>query len=496
MISRNYEVFASRQREGAPVDHRAKHHSHHRRVERKKIVLWSLTLLTGVLMWFMPVPEGLKPEAWRLFAVFFTTILSIIVGLLPILVASVLALSVTVLSGLLSTEQAYSGFSQNFILLIVVAFLVSQAVVKSGLGKRIAMHIIRRFGRSTLGLAYSMMATDIMIAPAFPSNTARSGVLFPIVQSLAHDSGSKVADGTRKKLGAYLMMNMMVSLSISSTIWFTAMAANPLGAEMARKFGVEITFGNWLLAAVVPGLVAFFLAPLVLMRIYPPDVKETPDAPARAQEALEKMGPVHRNEWITGIVFVTMVVLWALSGILPIDKTAVAFAGLGILMVANIFTMADMRHQGEALSTLIWFSVLFTLSAYLDRFGFMAYVGEHIAHGIEGFGWPVVYGVLILAYVLIHYLFVSQTAQMLALYGIFLEVGINAGVPPMLMALMLLFATNFNAIITPQGSSANVIFVSSEYMTSKEIYRNGFFMTMLNTAIFMGIGTFWIMLVF
>ncbi|WP_201353225.1 DASS family sodium-coupled anion symporter [Hydrogenimonas urashimensis] len=462
----------------------------------KKLILWALTLLLGILLWFSPPPRGLTPEAWRLFAIFFTTIFSIIAGLMPILVASILAIAVTVLSGLLTPEQAYEGYSQGFILLIVVAFLVSQAVVKSGLGKRIALHIIARFGRSTLGLAYSMMATDLLIAPAFPSNTARSGVLFPIVQSLAHDSGSKVADGTRKRLGAYLMMNMMVSLSISSSLWFTAMAANPLGAQMAKKFGVDITFGNWLLAACVPALTAFALAPLVLMKIFPPEVKKTPSAPEQAKKALEKMGPVHRNEWITGVVFVAMVILWALSGLFPIDKTAVAFAGLGVLMVAHIFTMADMRHQGEALSTLIWFSALYTLSSYLDKFGFMGYVGGHIAHAVESFSWPLVYVILILVYVFIHYLFVSQTAQMLALYAIFLEVGVNAGVPAYLMAFMLLFATNFNAIITPQGSSANVLFVSSEYMTSKELYKNGFWMTLFNTALFMGLGTFWILLVF
>ena len=471
------------------------HRHRKKRADIRRKILWGVMATLMALLWFVPPPTGLEAKAWHLFAIFFTTIFAIISGLLPIFVASILALSFAILSGTLSSQQAYSGFSQGFILLIVVAFLVSQAVVKSGLGKRIAMLIIGRFGHSTLGLAYSMMATDLLIAPAFPSNTARSGVLFPIVNALAHDSGSKVADGTRKKLGAYLMMNSMIGLTISSSLWLTAMAANPLGAKMAEKFGVHITFGGWFVSALVPSLIAFFLAPRVLMKIYPPELKATPEAPAKAKEVLKKMGPVHKNEWITGAVFVSMVVLWALSGILPIDKTAVAFAGLGILMVAHIFTMTDMRIQGEALSTLIWFATLYTLSAYLDKFGFMKYVGTLIASGVEGLSWPVVYVTLVTAYVFIHYLFVSQTAQMLALYGIFLEVGVQAGVPAYLLAMMLLFATNFNAAITPQGSSANVIFVGSEYMTSAEIYRNGLLMTLLNFAVYVGIGSFWILLI-
>ncbi len=457
---------------------------------------WAAVGAVAVSMWFMAPPEGLRPEAWRLFTVFFGTILSIILNLMPIFTASILALAFSVVSGLLTTEQAYSGFSQGFILLIVVAFLVSQAVVKSGLGRRIAMHIIKRFGRSTIGLAYSMLATDLLIAPAFPSNTARSGVLFPIVQSLAHDSGSRVVDGTRRKLGAYLMMNSMVGLSISSSLWFTAMAANPLGAEYAAKYGIEITFGSWLLAAAPMALLAALLAPWVLMKIYAPEVKLTPEAPQKAEAALKQMGPMHRHEWITAGVFMMMVALWALSSPLGIDPAAVAFGGLGVLMVSGVFTVKDLQHQGEALSTWIWFAVLFTLSAYLDRFGFMQYVGGLISHGVAGLSWPVVYLILVVAYVYIHYLFVSQTAQMLALFGIFLEVGIQAGVPPHLLAFMLLFATNFNAAVTPQGSSANVIFVSSEYMSAKELYRNGFAMTTLNLLIFLGMGTFWILAVF
>jgi DASS family divalent anion:Na+ symporter len=173
----------------------------------------------------------------------------------------------------------------------------------------------------------------------------------------------------------------------------------------------------------------------------------------------------------------------------------VAFAGLGVLMLAKIFTIEDLRGQGEALSTLIWFSVLFTLSFYLSELGFMGYIGALIASGLEGMDWPLVYVILIVSYVLVHYLFVSQTAQMLALFGVYLQVGIDAGVPAELLALMLLFATNFNSAITPQGSSANVIFASSEYMSAGEIYRNGLVMTLMNLAVFLGIGTFWILFI-
>ena len=469
--------------------------SHHPKKTIKKHWLQLIVLLVGLFIWFIPTPAGLETQAWHLFAVFITAIFAVIINAMPIFTSSIIALATVVLTGTLTTKQAYSGFSEEFILLIIVAFLIARGVIKSGLGKRIAFLIIRKFGTSSLKLGYSIVAADMFISPAFPSNTARSGVLYPIVNALAADSGSKVADGTRKKIGSFLMMTSMAGLTLSSTLWLTAMAANPAGAKMAKEVGIDISYGSWALAASVPVLVLYFLVPWVIFKIYPPELKETPEAPAIAQEALDKMGPVHKNEWIMAGTFIGMVTLWVMSGTWGLDKTAVAFLGLGILMVANIFTLEDLRNEGNALGTLVWFAILYSMSKYLNELGFMGWVGDHISTSVAGFSWPVVYVSLIVGYVLIHYFFVSQTAQMLALFSVFLGVAIKAGVPTEMMAYMLLFATNFNAIITPQGSSANVIYTGSGYIEAGEVYKIGGIVTAVNTLVFLTIGTAWMMLI-
>lgn len=450
-------------------------------------------LLFAYVIWTTPPPLNIDPMGWKLFAIFSTTILSILLNLLPIIAASIIALAVSVLSGVVESSKAYAGFSESFILLIVAAFLVSHAVHKSGLGKRLSLHMIKRFGKSTLGLGYSVMLTDLLIAPAFPSNTARSGVLYPLVYGLAHDCGSKVGDGTHKKVGSYLMMTSMAGLTVSSTLWLTAMAVNPVGAKIAETMGIHITFTSWLAASILPTLIAFMAIPWILHRIYPPQLISTPDAPANAQTMLNVMGPVSRNEWITAGVFLGMLTLWSLSGFFSIDKAAVAFGGLGILIATRVFSVEDFRSQGEALSTLIWFAILFALSTQLAEMGFMRAVANHFTSYLSGMSWIAIYTLLIVLYVAIHYFFVSQSAHLLALFGLFLSIGISAGVPGELMAMMLLFATNFNAIITPQGSSANAIYFSSGYITAREIYVYGGAVTLLNLLIYLAIGTPWIL---
>src|SRR4051812_11183392 len=228
-------------------------------------------------IWFYPVPAGLTAPAWHLFAVFAAAISSVLIGAFPLLTASMLAVGAIVLTGTITPVQAYSGFANSSVLLVVVAFIVAQAVVKSGLGRRISLFMVSRFGGSSLGLAYSIVLTDAAIAPAFPSNTARGGVLFPIVLSVVRGTGSKPEDPEGRRLGGYLMFCGMASLALSSALWMTATSANPIAVQIAEKAGLKIDFAKWFLASSVPSLIAIGLLPLIVAKIFPPGVGKTPE---------------------------------------------------------------------------------------------------------------------------------------------------------------------------------------------------------------------------
>lgn len=460
--------------------------------------LWlrrALPFALAIGIWLAPVPAGLTAPAWHLFAVFVAAITAVMDGALPLLTSTMLAAAAAVLTGTISAAKAFAGFANPSVLLVVTAFLVAQAVVKSGLGRRISLFMVSRFGRSSLGLAYSIVVTDAVIAPAFPSNTARGGVLFPIVLSVAQGSGSKPDDPDGRRLGGYLMFCAMASLAVSSALWMTATSANPIGIQVARDFGIEIGFGKWLIAACVPAITAIAALPWVIARLFPPRVGKTPKAPLEARKALAALGPLSRDEWITAAAFVLMVSAWVFADKLNLNVTIIAFAGLGVLLATEVLTTADIATQGDTLATFLWLAVLFALSGQLNELGFMGYAGQRLAAHIGGLSWPLTYVVLMVIYVAIHYMFVSQSSQVLALLGVFLDVGIRAGVPRPLMAFALLFASSYFSVITPQGGSQNVIFVGSGYLTQRELYRLGLLTTLFFLAVFMVIGTGWILLV-
>ncbi len=452
-------------------------------------------LALAAVIWAWPVPDGLTPAAWHLFAIFAATIASVVVGALPILTASIIGAAVAVLGRVIPAADAWAGFANGTILLIVTAFLVARAVVKCGLGERIGHIVVSHFGRSTLGLGYSLFLVDAVIAPAFPSNTARSGVLYPLAASLAESAGAKRGDPGRARQGAFLMFSGIASLSLSSGLWLTAMAANPLGTEIARSKGIDIGFGTWLVASSVPTLAAMVLLPYALYKLMAPEVTATPEAPAAARAALKALGPLTRGEWIVTITFVAMVALWGSASVLDVDSTAVAFLGLAVFLTTGILTAGDIAQEGDVLATYIWFALLFTLSTQLNDLGFMGFVGQRLAAAMLGVRPLVAALVIVVAYVLLHYLFVSQTAHLLALLAVFLDVGSKVGVPLFPLAFLLLFATNFFSAITPQGSSANLLFAASGYLSQRDLYRLGAVTTLVNLAIYLVIGIPWLLLV-
>ncbi len=207
------------------------------------------------------------------------------------------------------------------------------------------------------------------------------------------------------------------------------------------------------------------------------------------------MGAMSRNETITAIVFVVMVAGWVAADSLKLNVTSIAFAGLGVLLLAGVLTLDDIADMGDTLATFLWLAVLFALSGQLNELGFMGYAGERLAAQLGGLSWPTTYVTLIVLYVAIHYLFVSQSSQVLALLGVFLDVGTRGGVPAPLMAYGLLFASSYFSVITPQGGSQNIIFVAAGYLTQGELYRMGLLITLAFMAIFLVVGTPWVLLV-
>jgi divalent anion:Na+ symporter, DASS family len=173
-------------------------------LRRVPALIWPLLLLCT--LWCIPTPEGLSVQAWHLFAIFFTTIMTIILNPLPMGAVCFIALALCGITQTLKVTEILSAFSSNIIWLILLAFLLARGFIKTGLGARLAYYFMRSMGKSSIGLAYGLITTEFILAPFTPSNTARGGgIVYPIVQALSEKYESSPKTGSSRKIGAYLM---------------------------------------------------------------------------------------------------------------------------------------------------------------------------------------------------------------------------------------------------------------------------------------------------
>lgn len=451
-----------------------------------------LAIAAGAIIWFMPIPTGVKPEAWHLLAVFVSTILGFILQPLPIGAIAFLSITFTVFAGILKPADALSGFSNTTIWLIVSAFLFAKGFIKTGLGRRIAYKIIGLIGDNTLKLGYAMVISDLIMSPATPSNTARAGgILFPIVRSLASAFGSEPGASARK-VGAYLMQTVYQGNTITSAMFMTAMAGNPLCAELAAKtLNINISWSMWAIAASVPGIISLIVVPYLLYKIYPPEITATPEAKKMAAEELVKMGPVTFGEKVVGFVFIGALILWATAQYTKFDATFVAMLGVSIMLVAKVLDWKDVLEEKGAWDTLVWMGSLVSLAGFLSKFGFIAWFAKTVSASIVGIAWVPALLALLTVYMYAHYGFASLTAHITAMYAAFAAVAVAAGAPAYLVALALAFMSNLCMSLTHYAAGPSPILFGSGYVDQATWWRLGFIVSVVNMIIWVGLGSIW-----
>ena len=470
----------------------------------------AIALAIGALIWFgIPVPTGVTPEAWHLLALFIATIVAIIGKVLPIGAIAIIAITVVALTGVTNDtpqgaiKDALSSFSSPLIWLIGVAVMISRGLIKTGLGSRIAYYFISVFGKKTIGIAYSLAAAELMVAPITPSNTARGGgIIHPIMKSIAQSFHSTPEEGTRLKIGRYLAMVNYHANPITSGMFITATAPNPLVVDLVNKATgseIQLSWTTWAIAMFVPGMLCLLLMPLVIYLIYPPDIKQTPDAKKFAKDNLAKLGQVSTHEKIMMGVFTLMLLLWAnipaliLGEAFSIDATTTAFLGLTVLILTGVLTWDDVLQEKSAWDTIIWFGALIMMATYLNKLGLIGWFSSSIESGIAtlGVGWVGAVAILTLVYLYIHYFFASTTAHITAMFAAFYAVGLSLGAPPMLYALILAAAGNIMMTLTHYATGTAPVIFNSGYTTLGEWWKIGAIMSVFNLVVWIGAGLLW-----
>lgn len=470
-----------------------------------------VTTLVLVGMLLIPAPADLTPKAWQLVAIFITTIVAIILKVMPIGVMALMAIVIVSLSQVTSDSSkgaiadALGSFSSPLIWLIVVAILISRGLKKTGLGNRIGLMFIALLGKRTLGIGYGLTICELVLAPFTPSNTARGGgIVHPVMKSIANAFDSDPAKGTQGKVGTYLALVNYHANPITSAMFLTATAPNPLVVNYVAKAtnqAFHLSWGTWALCMLLPGLLCLLLMPLVIYLLSPPEVKATPNAVEYARSEMARMGPLSGSERVMLGTFALMLLLWAnvpamlLGPAWTLDPTVVAFLGLFALIITGTIDWDDVLSEKSAWDTLVWFGALVMLAEQLNKVGVTAWFSLGMKNAIvaSGLGWLPVACVLVLAFVFSHYLFASTTAHISAMMLAFLTVAVQL-IPQEYVVPFMLMMTAGSAImmtLTHYATGTSPIIFGSGYVTMGNWWRVGFVMCVFELLVFAVVGSAW-----
>jgi L-tartrate/succinate antiporter len=460
----------------------------------------------------VPAPEGLGQHAWWFFAIFAGVIAGLMLEPLPgAAIGLIGVMCVTVLSPfvLFSAAElgkagfkpansalawALSGFSNTTVWLIFAAFMFALGYEKTGLGRRIALTLVKRMGKRTLTLGYAVTIADTLLAPFTPSNTARSaGTVFPVIRNLPALYGSEPGDPSARKIGGYLMWTAIAATCVTSSMFLTALAPNLLAVELVRKTAhVSISWMDWFAAFAPVGIALLLVLPLLVYILYPPQVKSGDEVPRWAGAELEKLGRLTRREVELGALVLLALALWIFGGD-AMNATTVAIGVIALMVVLGVVSWDDILANKQAWNTLVWFATLVALADGLNRVGFVKWFAEAIGAHMAGVSPTAAMLALVAVFFFTHYLFASVTAHVTAMLPVMLAVGMGIpGIDIGGFSMLLVLTLGIMGILSPYATGPSPVYFGSGYIPATDYWRLG----AIFGAIFFGalvvIGAFWI----
>jgi DASS family divalent anion:Na+ symporter len=468
---------------------------------RSRLIKWAIILSSALVVALIPVPSGITVQAWRLLAIFVATIIGSILRPVPSGAIVLLGVTAVALLGALPVDQALKGYADPIVWLVLAAFFISRGMIKTGLGRRIALLFIRGIGHSSLGLGYALISSDMILASAVPSNGARSGgIIFPIAKSLAEAYESRPGP-TARRLGAFLSVLLYQCDVIICAMFLTGQASNAIIAKFAnQETGVNLTYSRWFIGAIVPGLVSLMVVPLIIYRLFPPEIKHTPAAALFAREELKRMGPMKWQEKMMLVVFALVATLWSIGDKLPwmtngrlpaINYAVVALVGICVLLLSGVLDWEDLLSERGAWDVFIWYGGLVRMAEALGETGITKRFADSAAILTAGMSWWTALAVLLFIYFYSHYGFASITAHVSAMYIPFLVVIIKGGAPPILAVLSLAYLSNLNASLTNYGTTPAPIWFGAGYVKQRTWWWLGLVVSVPNILIWTGVGFLW-----
>jgi len=452
-------------------------------------------LALGAAIALAPRPLGLTSSAWYYFALFAAVVAALVLEPIPGTAAGLVGISIAASLKLVeptadgSIRWALSGFGNGTVWLVFASFIFSLGYEVTGLGRRIALVLVKFLGGRTLGLGYAITFADLILAPFTPSNTARSaGTIFPIVKNIPPLYDSYPGESARR-IGSYLMWTAFAATAMTSSMFVTALSPNLLALQLVRQIAhVDVSVVAWFRGFWPVGLTLLAAGPVIIYLVYPPEIRQSKEIPVWASRQLSEMGRISGREIQMGALVLIAVLLW-IAGRDFIDATTVALLAISFMLISGLVRWDEIIGYKAAWNIWALLATLVTLADGLNKVGFITWFAKGASQSLERFSPNMVMIGLVATFFFVHYGFASITAHTTAVLPVILAAGLAVpGIPVKTFALLLCYSLGLMGILTPYATGPAPVFFGSGYVPRKHFWLLGLLFGLLFFTVLVGLG--------
>ena len=221
-------------------------------------------LAAAVLIATCPIP-GLSYQATAVLGILIMAIVWWITGVLPEFVTAVVMAVLFVVVAGISVGATFSTFASSTWWLLLSAFTLGVGMKTSGLMRRIALAIVRKFPRTFRCQVIAQLVTGTVLGPLIPSLAVKGAMLAPLAMSIGDELGYE----RQGKRATGLFAAMLVGIrTVAPTIVSASVTGYALMATLPADVQEQFNMASWFVAALPWLVVVLALNYFLIMGMY------------------------------------------------------------------------------------------------------------------------------------------------------------------------------------------------------------------------------------
>jgi anion transporter len=438
--------------------------------------MWfGVAILAALIVAHLPI-SGLPHDAQITLALFVFMVILWIFEVLPVGLAAVLwaMLLVVIIGGkTVPAKVAFGGFTKSTVWLIMGAFLLGQATVKTGVAERIAYHTMRLGGSSYTKVLIFLWIAATILGVLTPSGTVRVSMFIPIMGGILAAYGAS----TNSRFAANLLMHVYWGSILGSTLWYTGSNINPTAmGNLESVIGYSPSFAVWFVWQIFPCLVMAAGSFVLIQLVLPPEKEIIAHAGSitAIDEKLKEMGPMTTAEKKALAFFALAVVLWITEPFHGIDTAWVAILVGILLFLPGVGVLGEKAIKNISWDTILLLGIALgidgimkavRLDTWLTKSLLSPILDPLISIGPIGLAL----GITLFVFV-VHFLIASAAATTAILSPLLVQYAHLKGVSVTLAA-MVAARSAMNVFIFPYQTTMFIILWGTGYMNMKQCLR-------------------------